>query len=277
MNLYVDVFSFPVYIMSSLSSIVFLLSRERGVFYVRVGERVVQSFRRHPLVTTRRALGRVVDDLPRLQPGPLVPLDPDADGKENRRDDEHLHAHLFPVVHLGLGSPVQELDNVLGHLRGRGRGAVLVLDEAVEQDTGHGDTGAGEVGVEVEAGTDLGACRGLVGVAGQQREDVVAATVAGLDDEGQVRRQGTGVGEARGLFVGVRVGQVVRQLAGALLDDALLVGLVIVLVLLGHGLGLVGGQDGADQSAVGHTVERVAGGADLTVDLEATTKTGAGS
>ena len=45
-----------------------------------------------------------------------LPLDPDAQAKQNRRDGENLPAHLLPRVHLGLGGPVEELHHILGHL-----------------------------------------------------------------------------------------------------------------------------------------------------------------
>lgn len=81
-----------------------------------------------------------VHDLPGLDWGPLVTLDPDADGEETRQEGNSLDTHLLAVVHLGLGGPVQELNNVLGHLGGGSGGAVLVLDDTVEEDTAHGDT-----------------------------------------------------------------------------------------------------------------------------------------
>jgi hypothetical protein len=154
-------------------------------------------------------------------------------------------------------------------LRGRSGSAILVVDNAIVQDTGHGDTGAGEVRVEVQAGTHLGASRRLIGVTSEEAEDVVAATVAGLDDQAEIGGEGTVVGEAGGLVVRVRGRKVIGQLAGALLDLALVVGLGIVLVLLGENLGLVDGQDAADKSAVRDSAERVARGADFPVDLEA--------
>ena len=214
----------------------------------------------------------VVGDLSRLDPGPLVPLDPDAQREEDRRDDHDLHAHPLSVVHLGLGGPVEELGYVLGHLRRRRGCLVLVVDQAVVEHTGHGDTGTGEVGVEVKTLANLRTRRGFLGVAGQQREDVVAAAVTGLDDQAQIRGQSTVVGKPSGLVVLVRIRDVVRQLSGSLLDLALVVGLGIVLVLLGQRLGLIDGQDRTDESSVRDSAERVACRADLSVDLETTAK-----
>jgi hypothetical protein len=85
-------------------------------------------------------LRRVVHNLPRLDRSPLVTLDPDGKCRQDRRNDEHLHTHFLAVVHLRLGGPVEELGDVLGHLGGSGGGAVLVVDNAVIEDTGHGDT-----------------------------------------------------------------------------------------------------------------------------------------
>ena len=52
---------------------------------------------------------------------------------------------------------------------------VIVLDEAVEEDTGHRDGVAREVGVVVHALTDLEASRGIP-VPSEKREDVVLYT-----------------------------------------------------------------------------------------------------
>ena len=231
-----------------------------------------KTFELFHLMVAALGLGRVVGDLPGLQPCPFIPLDPDAHGEENRGDDDDLHAHALPVVHLGLGGPVEELGDVLGHLRGGGRGLVLVLDQAVVEDAGHGDAGAGEVGVEVEAGADLGADRRLLGVAGQEGEDVVAAAVPGLDDQAEVGGEGTVVGEAGGLVILVGGGHVIGQLSGPLLDLALVVGVGVVLILLGQCLGFVDGQDRTHERAVGNSVEGMACCADLPVDLETTAK-----
>lgn len=78
-----------------------------------------------------------VHDLAGLERGPLVALDPDGDGEETGQEDNGLDAHLLALVHLGLGGPVQELDDILSHLRGGSGGTVLVLDNTVEQDTAH--------------------------------------------------------------------------------------------------------------------------------------------
>lgn len=72
--------------------------------------------------------GWAVHDLSRLDGCPLVSLDPDAEAEQGGTDDQCLPAHLLTVVHLGLGGPVQELDDILGHLRCCGRSLVLVLD-----------------------------------------------------------------------------------------------------------------------------------------------------
>lgn len=203
-----------------------------------------------------------------------IPLDPDAHGEQNTANGHDLPAHALALVHLGLSGPVEELDNILGHLRGGGRGAVLVLDKAVVKNTGHGDTGTGEVRVEVEARGNDSAGRRLLRVTGQKGEDVVAATVSGLGNERKIRGQSTVVGGAGSLVVLVRVGNVVGKLAGALLDLTLVVGLGVVLVLLSKGLGLVDSHHGADKCAPWDTGERVARGADLTVDLETTAESG---
>lgn len=134
-------------------------------------------------------------------------------------------------------------------------------------------TGSGEVRVEVQALLGVSTRRLLIGITGQQVEDVIAATVSGLDDQGQVGRQGTVVGGLSGLLVLVRAGYVVGEFTGTLLDISLVVGLSVVLVLFGHGLHFVDGGDGADEGAPWDTAEGVAGGADFTVDLESSAET----
>lgn len=84
--------------------------------------------------------GRAVHDLSGLERGPLVALDPDANGEQTSQEGDGLDTHLLAVVHLGLGGPVEELDNVLGHLGGGGGSAILILDDTVEEDTGHSNT-----------------------------------------------------------------------------------------------------------------------------------------
>ena len=60
-----------------------------------------------------------------------APLDPDAEREQDARDSQHLPAHLLAVIHLGFSGPVEELNNVLGHLRGRGLCAILVFNQVV--------------------------------------------------------------------------------------------------------------------------------------------------
>lgn len=81
-----------------------------------------------------------VHDLSGLDRGPLVTLDPNADSEQTRQKGDSLDTHLLAVIHLRLGRPVKELNNVLGHLGGGGGGAILVLNNAIEQNTAHGNT-----------------------------------------------------------------------------------------------------------------------------------------
>lgn len=91
-------------------------------------------------IQRRGPIGGAIHDLPGLDGGPLVALDPDTDGEHTGQESDRLDTHLLAVVHLGLGGPVEELNNVLGHLGGGGRGTILVLDNTVEQDTAHSNT-----------------------------------------------------------------------------------------------------------------------------------------
>ena len=92
--------------------------------------------------------------------------------------------------------------------------------------------------------------------------------MTGLDHERKIRGKGTVVGSTGGLVVLVGAGKVVGELSGALLDLTLVVGLGIELVLLGKGLSLIDGHEVTDKVAVGNALERVAGSANLLVDLE---------
>lgn len=107
-------------------------------------------------------------------------------------------------------------------------------------------TGTGEVRVEVHAFGDGSTSGRLIGVTSEQVEDVVAATVTALGDQAEIGGKSTSVGGTSGLLVGVGSGNVIGELAGALLDVALVVGLGVVLVLLGEGLHLVDGVHGTD-------------------------------
>lgn len=204
--------------------------------------------------------------------GYVTPLHPNGDTEKESTDCKSLPSHKLAVVHLGLCRPVEELDNILGHLGGGSRSAIVVLHKTVIQHTGHGNASTREVGVEVQARLHDSTGRRLIRVASQQGEDVVAATVAGLDHKRKIRRQSTIVGGAGGLVILVGRRQVVGKLAGTLLNLTLVVRLGVVLVLLGETLGLVHGHDVANQGPVGDTLERVAGSAHLTVDLETAAK-----
>ena len=136
----------------------------------------------------------MLTNLPRFDERPFETLDVQGDGCEGREQDDGLQARLLALVVLGLGGPVEEGDNVLGHL-GRRRGSawltsvseaegaakqegrtIIVLDEAVEQHTGHTDGTTREEGVVVHPLTDLDTGRG-VDVPREQRENVVLEPV----------------------------------------------------------------------------------------------------
>lgn len=90
-----------------------------------------------------------------------------------------------------------------------------------------------------------------------------------LDHQAKVRRESALISCTSSLFVGVRRRKIIRKLPLSFFDVALVVGFVVVLVFFGHGFGLVDGVRHADQRTPGDAGEGVAGGADLTVDLEA--------
>ena len=111
--------------------------------------------------------------------------------------------------------------------------------------------------------------RRRVAVAGQKRENVVSTTVSRLDNQTQIRRQGTGVGCTRSLFVRVRAGKVVGQLTRALEHLAFVVRTILVLNIRRHSLHLIHRVRHTHQVAPRNAVQRVAGTAHLLVHLEA--------
>lgn len=217
-------------------------------------------------------LGGVVDKLSVLNRRPLELLEVDGQTEHGGNDNDGLETQLLSLVVLGLGGPRQELGDILGHLRGGGGGAVLVLDNSVKQSSGHSDASSGEVGVVVHSGGKLHAGRGLVGIAGQQGKNVVGTAVSGLGDQRKIRGKSSLVGGSGGLLVGVGAGNVVGELSGSLSGVTLIIGLVVVLELLGKGLDLIGGVGNAHEVSPGDSVQRVAGGADLLVDLVASSQ-----
>ena len=93
--------------------------------------------------------------------------------------------------------------------------------------------------------------------------------MASLDDQTEIRREGTGVAGTGSLLIGVGRRHVVGELSWALEHLAFVVGAVSVLDLLGHGLDVVGGVRDTDEVAPGDTVQGMACRADLAVDLVA--------
>jgi hypothetical protein len=199
-------------------------------------------------------------------------------GHDDEREPELLEVDAALVV-LNLGSPAEEVADVLGHL-GDGRGgAVLVLDQAVGERRGHGEDAALEVRVPELAGLQgrhpVGDAEGVFPVvAGEQREDVVDTTKGDVlaDTEGdgaEIRRLGAVVGELGGLGVGVGEGKPVGGLALAEVELALRVGDgVHDLLLGGELLDLLLGHEGLEV-VEGQALEGMARREDLGVDLAA--------
>ena len=94
--------------------------------------------------------------------------------------------------------------------------------------------------------------------------------MTGLDHQGEIWWVSTGVSGSGLLLVGVRLGHVIGRLSGALEHITDIVGSIGVLKLLGHGLDLSLGVGDADQVTPGNTIERVAGSANLLVNLVTT-------
>jgi len=129
---------------------------------------------------------RSVQYLSRLDPSPLRTLDVQADSSQGREENDSLQSNLFALIMLWFSSPMEESDDILGHLRGRCRSTVLVLDQSVKKDTCHGYSATGEEWIIVHSVADFNAGRG-VDVASEKREDVITTAMAGLDDQAQIR------------------------------------------------------------------------------------------
>jgi len=138
-------------------------------------------------------------------------------------------------------------------------------------------------------------------VANEQRKNVVSVSVARLDNQTEIRGQGTVVGGAGSVVIGIRGSEVVRELSQskiekkemisirngsskemppsrveylsrALEELSLIIRSVSDLNGLGDGLGLIFRVGHANQISVGNPIQAVARGAHLLVDLKSTTK-----
>ena len=98
------------------------------------------------------------------------------DRVERGDDSEHHHNDDLLIRGLALAEVGNVLGDVMGHLRGRRRRAVLVLDHTVVELRGHGDDHVIVVWVEVAALRDIKAEGRRVMVAGQQIVGVVDET-----------------------------------------------------------------------------------------------------
>lgn len=94
--------------------------------------------------------------------------------------------------------------------------------------------------------------------------------MAGLDNQAEIGRESTTVTGAGGLIIWVGWGHVVGKFSGTLEHLSLVVGTIRVFDLLSHCARFISGMGYADQVAPGNAVERMAGSADLAVDLIST-------
>ncbi|KAH3663810.1 hypothetical protein OGAPHI_005213 [Ogataea philodendri] len=175
---------------------------------------------------------------------------------------------------IKLARPVQESGHVLSHLGSGSWSAILVLNKVVKQNSTHRNGTTWEVWVVVGSWRQLDTCWWLVWVTGQQGEDVVTSTVSGLDNQREVRRQGTLVGSSGSLFVGVWAWDVVSKLTRSLLRVTLVIRLIVILKLLAHGSNLVLSVRHSHKSSPSDSVKGVAGSANLSVNLETSSDRG---
>lgn len=71
------------------------------------------------LERVRSFVGFVRTNLSRFNPSPLRALDVQADDSQSGKQNDRLQSNLFALVVLWFGSPMEEGDDILGHLRGR--------------------------------------------------------------------------------------------------------------------------------------------------------------
>ena len=134
-------------------------------------------------------------------------------------------------------------------------------------------TSSGEIRVEVQSFRKSGTSWWVVGVTSKKTEDVIAATMTGLNDQTQVRGQSTTVSCTSSFLILVGRRDIVRQFPRTLLDFTFIVGLGVVLVLFSHSSHLIGSMYDTDKRAPRNSCKRVTASTDLPIDLEATTKT----
>ena len=84
-----------------------------------------------------------------------------------------MYLYYLALFHLWFGSPREEGDHVLGHLRHCGGRAVRVLDGLVHQRGRHTDRSAREIRVVVGTLLHRGETGSWLAVPGEQAEEVV--------------------------------------------------------------------------------------------------------
>ena len=130
-------------------------------------------------------------------------------------------------------------------------------------------TSTWKIRIEVQPSRDSRPWWRLLRISCQQREDVIASSVSGLDHQAQIWWQCTIISRPGCLVVLIWWRDVIREFARPLLDLAFVVGLGIVLVFFGHRFHFVDCMRRANERAVGDSRKGVAGGADFAVYLEA--------
>lgn len=208
----------------------------------------------------------VLDDGPELSLLVTDKKSSDGDGSDE------LGADQLALIVLGLRGPAEESGHILGHLGLSGRGVILPLDTTIVEGLAHRDGITGEVDVVVQTLTKGQTGRGLL-VTHQQGVDVVLTTGAAKDNQAEIRGDGTAVGKGGSLLVGVRRRKAIKQLTRALEHLTLLIGAISDLDGASNSLGLLLSVRHTDQLTVRTVLQRVASGANLTVNLETTTNT----
>ena len=70
----------------------------------------------HPSTHCTPCKTQTLTDFTVLDDGPFEALDVDADSKQGREQDDSFQAESLAFVVFGFGRPVQERDDILGHL-----------------------------------------------------------------------------------------------------------------------------------------------------------------
>jgi len=138
---------------------------------------------------------------------------------------------------------------------------------------GHRYRSTRKVGIVVKSGHHF-LTGGCIAVSGQEGKHVIRTVVSGLDHQAQIGRVCTTVGSTASLFVSVWGWNHVVRFPGALEHLPLVVGTVHNIHVLRHLLHFLSCVGNSNELSESYVLQRVTGGANLTVYLVSTAKGG---